>query len=218
MTPEQIRKHHFDRLNDYRNSAEYAAYAREIGADVPQGDLPSLLGNRWEISEEIYNEFLEMLPPLGWRGNSFFLREFTFGDVTAKFTKDGDAFYCEFARYPERKQTLVNTPWGPADTVKEIAPGITLYTTPSHGGFHLSDARVASMPKHLRDFVPFGGVQKGPGRWFEEDCDWCVVALAFPQFFPPDAIEAAMKTLKGYKPELFAEMEKAGLGRGGPGA
>lgn len=73
------------------------------------------------------------------------------------------------------------------------------------------------MPKCLRDFVPFGGPQPGPGRWFEEDADWSVVALAFPQFFPADAIPAALKTLEPYKPELFAEVIAAGIGQGGRG-
>src|SRR4051794_17884427 len=121
MTHEETRKQHFERLNRYRQSAEYAEYAKAIGADVPQGDLPSLIGNRSEIDKDIYHEFLEMLPPIGWRGGSFFMSEFTFGDVTAKYSKEGDRYYCEFARYPERSRP-VSTPWGNPDSVKEIAP------------------------------------------------------------------------------------------------
>jgi hypothetical protein len=205
MNHDQIRKRHFERLNSYRHSAEYAEYAKAIGAEVPSGDLRCLIGDRWEIDEAIYDEFLEMLPPLGWRGGSFYMSEFSFDDITAKFSKHGDRYYCEFARYPEKARPVVETPWGPAQTTREIAPGITLYTTASHGGFHLSAARVASMPKALREFVPFGGEQRGPGRWFEEDCDWSVVALAFPQFFPDDQA-AALATLKSYKPELCEQV------------
>ena len=58
MTHDQIRKNHFERLNSYRQSAEYAEYAKAIGAEVPEGDLPCLLGNRWEIDKDIYDEFL----------------------------------------------------------------------------------------------------------------------------------------------------------------
>lgn len=105
------------------------------------------------------------------------------------------------------------SPWGVPDTITEVAPGILFYSTPSHGGYWLSDARIASMPKPLREFVPFGGPQAGPGRWFEEDCDWAVVALAFPQFFKPDDIDAALKTLQHYKPELY-EQVKAGIAQG----
>ena len=153
MTHDSIRKQHFERLNSYRNSAEYAEYAKTIGADVPQGDLPCLIGNRWEIDEKTYWEFLEVLPPLAYRGGSFYLAEFTFDDITTKYTKEGTRYYCEFARYPERKQAPTDTPWGHPDTVTEIAPGIISYSTPSHGGIWLSDQRVASMPKALREFA-----------------------------------------------------------------
>ena len=67
MTHAEIRARHFERLSGYRNSVESAQYAREIGADIPTGDLPSLVGNRWEIDEQTYDEFLGVLPPLGWR-------------------------------------------------------------------------------------------------------------------------------------------------------
>ena len=103
MTHDEIRKNHFARLNDYRNSAEYAAYARVIGAEIPQGDLPPLVGNRWAIDKQTYDEFLEMLPPLGWKGGVFYMSEFSFDDITAKFSKEGDNYYCEFARYPARE-------------------------------------------------------------------------------------------------------------------
>jgi uncharacterized protein DUF7007 len=93
------------------------------------------------------------------------------------------------------------TPWGPSQSSREIAPGIVRYDTASHGGYYVSPARVASMPKPLRDFKPFAG-----SCWYEEDVDWCVVALAFPQFWPADAIPAALATLRNYRPELFKEV------------
>lgn len=182
-----IRTRHFERLNSYRNSAEYAQYAREIGADVPQGDLPSLIGNRWEIDEQTYREFLEMLPPLGWRSGSFYLSEFTFGDITTKYTKDRDKYYCEFARFPERKPPA-ETPWGHPDTIEQIAEGITWYSTPSHGGFHLSPERMQAMPEHLK------ACSFTADHWFEEDCSWCAVPLAFPDCFPTDTLDAARRT------------------------
>jgi hypothetical protein len=89
-------------------------------------------------------------------------------------------------------------------SVTEVAPGIVSVSTPSHGGIHLSSERIAEMPKPLQDFVPFRRPQSGLGQWFEEDCDWSVVALAFPQFFKPSDIESAHKTLKRYKPEIYA--------------
>ncbi len=208
ISHDEMRKRHYERLNSYRHSAEYAQYANLIGAEAPRGELPSLLGIRWEIDSEIYHEFLDMLPPLGWRGNTFFMSEFCFDDITTKFSKDGNKFYCEFARYPERKKPTVETPWGPAQQSKEIAPGIVRHDTASHGGYYVSPARVALMPKPLREFKPFAGA-----NWYEEDCDWCIVALAFPQYFPDDAIPLALKTLERYRPELFQEVSAREGGR-----
>ena len=93
------------------------------------------------------------------------------------------------------------TPWGHPETVNEIAPGIVSYSTPSHGGYWLSPARVASMPKPLRDFGPWAGP-----NWYEEDCDWCIVALAYPHFFPADWIPLALATLQRYEPELLEQL------------
>lgn len=98
---------------------------------------------------------------------------------------------------------VIPTPWGTAQHVTEIATGIISYSTASHGGIHLSDERIAEMPKALQDFVPFGGPQPGPGRWFEEDADWSVVALAFPLFFTEGDVQAAHATLKAYRPEVY---------------
>lgn len=100
------------------------------------------------------------------------------------------------------------TPWGAAQTTCEIAPGIVRYDTASHGGYYLSPERVASMPKPLRDFQPWAGP-----NWYEEDCDWCIVALAFPQLFPDDYQGAALETLKHYKPEMYEEVS-AGAEKG----
>ena len=106
-------------------------------------------------------------------------------------------------------QHPASTPWGHPDIVTEIAPGIVFYSTPSHGGYWLSPARVAAMPKPLRDFQPFAGP-----NFYEEDADWAIVALAFPQFFPDDAIPAALQTIKHYKPELYEQVAAAGIGQG----
>jgi hypothetical protein len=106
-------------------------------------------------------------------------------------------------------QHPTSTPWGHPDTVTEIAPGIVFYSTSSHGGYWLSDTRVAAMPKPLHDYQPFAG-----SNWYEEDCDWAIVALTFPQFFGTDAIPAALVTIKHYKPELYEKVVAAGIGQG----
>ena len=86
----------------------------------------------------------------------------------------------------------VQTPWGPADFATEYAPGLVLYSTPGHGGFHVSAEWLAQMPEPYRSTVPFTQRhgRSGPG-WYEEDCDWAIVALSFPQFFTADELETA---------------------------
>jgi len=101
MSSEELRKRHYERLNDYRNSVEYQA--SPYCWQKPTGPLKTLIGDRWEIDEEIYDDFLGMMPPLGYRDGVFYMREFSFDDITAKFTREGTRFYCEFARFPGRR-------------------------------------------------------------------------------------------------------------------
>lgn len=84
----------------------------------------------------------------------------------------------------------MNTPWGQADQVKHIIAtghdGIVWVSTPSHGGFHLSDAYRAAMPEALRVIPTFAG-----GNWYEEDCDAVIVILAFPAHFTAKQVNDA---------------------------
>jgi hypothetical protein len=100
MNHDEIRKRHYKRLNDYRDSVEYQASS--CCYQKPTAPLKTLIGDRWEIDEEIYDDFLNMLPPMGWRGGAFYMSEFTFDDITAKFSKEGGKYWCEFARFPGR--------------------------------------------------------------------------------------------------------------------
>lgn len=87
------------------------------------------------------------------------------------------------------------TPWGPAQSHREFAPGIDSYTTASHGGIELTASRRAAMPEPLRSFTPFSGLD----GWFEEDVDWAVVALAFHDAFTERDVYAAVATAEGYR-------------------
>lgn len=105
MTPADLRATHFARLNAYTRTREYAEWYQTIGGPAPAADLPSLAGQRWEIDEAIYDEFLEMMPPI-YAPGGFFTCEETFDGYHARFTREGDRYYCEFARLPRR----VNAP------------------------------------------------------------------------------------------------------------
>lgn len=97
------------------------------------------------------------------------------------------------------------TPWGQSDDSTQYARGIVFYSTPSHGGFHLSAGRLAKMPEHLRSLSGY------PDGWYEEDCDWAAVAymfadeLAGKRSFEATAQEVrdnARETLMHWHPEL----------------
>lgn len=85
------------------------------------------------------------------------------------------------------------TPWGPPQASEKIAPGITFYSTASHGGVKLSEARQREMPEALRLEKP----------WYEEDCEFARVVLAFPDHFSEKQLETAQSTLKDYYPEAY---------------
>lgn len=83
------------------------------------------------------------------------------------------------------------TPWGAAQTVRNLAPGVVHVTTASHGGFLVTDEVLAKWPVGLRELEPFAGHGA-----YEEDCDWSIVALAMPELFPDPGDRAfAVNTL-----------------------
>lgn len=97
---------------------------------------------------------------------------------------------------------IINTPWGRADHVEQITEGIHRVDTPSHGGYHVDDTRRAMMPAAVRNYVSRYHGQIG---WFEEDCEWTLVALCFPAHFPDSAlITARAIAAKLYPAELAA--------------
>lgn len=79
-------------------------------------------------------------------------------------------------------------PWGSAQQTRRIADGIDWISTAGHGGFRLSEERYGEMPEWLRP-CSFTGDQ-----FFEEDCSWCAVVLAFPHLFNADQEQAAQLT------------------------
>jgi len=84
------------------------------------------------------------------------------------------------------------TPWGPADSVKRLCPGIMWYGTPSHGGAHVAPSLNTQINSAWRQ----------ADGWYEEDCDWAIVAYHFPAAFPGEAAEAIL-TLKNWHPGAY---------------
>jgi hypothetical protein len=87
--------------------------------------------------------------------------------------------------------TAMHTPWGTSDSIETKAQGIYFVSTPSHGGFKVERPLLDKIPLAWRR-ASFNG--QGMAGWFEEDCDWCMVALTFPERFSADELKAARAT------------------------
>jgi len=77
-----------------------------------------------------------------------------------------------------RGAMLGDTPWGEVQVAQDIGPGIVKVSTSTHGGYILDEGALSRMPRSLRANKTFAG-----DGFFEEDCDWCLICLSFPQYF-----------------------------------
>jgi hypothetical protein len=68
---------HYERLNKYPNKPP--------------------VGERWEVTEEIYWHFLEILPPLKHTGKEFYMSEFKFGNITSHYFIEDGRYYHEWS-------------------------------------------------------------------------------------------------------------------------
>jgi len=92
-----------------------------------------------------------------------------------------------------------HTPWGLSDTEKQIASGIMGYTTLSHGG----GERLSEMPAGWKC------VHGYPAGWYEEDCTWSLVVLAFPEAFDAFSLTYALSCAECWCVDLLEEWPKA---------
>ncbi len=91
------------------------------------------------------------------------------------------------------------SPWGTVENENVVAEGITFVSSPGHGGYKLSRERNAKVDSAWR----------AKGGWYEEDCDWAIVALTFPEVFPTehegvDLVDLTHRTAKNYYPDAYA--------------
>lgn len=75
------------------------------------------------------------------------------------------------------------TPWGYAQHVREIAPGIISHSTASHGGLELNQERWSEFRKVFPAFKPWAG-----DGWLEEDCDCVLAPLVWPDLFGDEQV------------------------------
>ncbi len=76
-----------------------------------------------------------------------------------------------FARVQTRM--TASTPWGGSQMATIYVEGIVSHSTSGHGGFQLSPDRNRLVDASVRS----------EGGWYEEDCEWAIVALTFPDVF-----------------------------------
>lgn len=89
------------------------------------------------------------------------------------------------------------TPWGTADSSKCLARGVMSYSTPGHGGYHLSSAKNAKVHEAWRR----------KDGWYEEDCEWSIVALTFPELFTRD-LDLARSCAKNWYPDAYTAVTR----------
>ena len=87
----------------------------------------------------------------------------------------------------------MQTPWGKSQTQEQYAEGITLYSTAGHGGFLVEYRLNQTIPEYAR-------VKDG---WYEEDCEWAIVALFFPAAFDLKEVLNAENTIKNWMPDIW---------------
>ncbi len=107
------------------------------------------------------------------------------------------------ARRNDIRLVASDSPWGKAESVTEIADGILLYSTSSHGGYRLSARRNVQIPMILKKATCGELGLKG---WYEEDCDWAIVVHAFPECFGRRKHAQALKSLKTYHREAWDKL------------
>lgn len=106
----------------------------------------------------------------------------------------------------KRVQTRISasTPWGGSQMALIYAEGIVAHSTAGHGGFHLSPERNDKIHLALRKEVP----------WYEEDAEWAIVAISFPDLFTAYERSTADKTIRNTWPAAWEEINGRSLVEG----
>jgi hypothetical protein len=105
-----------------------------------------------------------------------------------------------------RVQTHISasTPWGGSQMAVIYAEGVVAHNTAGHGGIHLSPDRNAKIHPLLRKDTP----------WYEEDCEWAIVAISFPELFTGYERSLAEKTIRNTWPDAWEAIRSCKLAEG----
>jgi hypothetical protein len=86
-----------------------------------------------------------------------------------------------------------HTPWGASQGATVYAEGVTAHSTAGHGGFKLSAEQNRKVHPLLRS----------KAGWYEEDAEWAIVAITFPQLFTAFERRCAERTIKDSWPDAW---------------
>lgn len=89
-----------------------------------------------------------------------------------------------------------STPWGGSQMAMIYAEGIVSHSTSGHGGFRLSSDRNSLVDASVRS----------AGGWYEEDCEWSIVALTFPDMFTGYERRCAEEIAKNTYPTFWEKL------------
>lgn len=87
----------------------------------------------------------------------------------------------------------MSTPWGTSQGGTVFGEGITKHHTAGHGGFHLTHDRNIKVDSRLRN----------SGGWYEEDVEWAIVAITFPNLFTSLERREAERTMRDWLPDAW---------------
>lgn len=96
----------------------------------------------------------------------------------------------------EQVRMSCSTPWGASQHATTYAAGIVFHSTSGHGGFHLSAAR---------NVIVLEGLRNASG-WYEEDAEWAIVALTFPEVFTTCERTCADETIRNTWPSAWEQI------------
>ena len=94
---------------------------------------------------------------------------------------------------PKAEWPCKSSPWGAIQDCYGYGEGTWFVMTAGHGGVKLDRKRNAMVPDYMRR----------AGGWYEEDCEWAIPALVFPDSGLNTG--SAAKTLMDYFPHSYAK-------------
>lgn len=172
---------------EFGTSADNVPVARlgdTVYAMLPGRGDTHFLGFAWRISRPLHD----------LRRSDFFGHGGTLPDETAFRAKVLEqAEHARELRILDRReiQSRETTPWGVSQGATLYGEGVVFHSTAGHGGFHLSPERNARVDHRLRR----------RNGWYEEDAEWAIVAMTFPDLFTGFERRSADQAVKGYWPD-----------------